>query len=154
MKPEYRSLDPVGTTGEFETTIASLVAQPAAPSVRTWTIGELARECDVTLRALRFYEGKGLIAPARDGSARLYDDEDVRRLKLVLRLKQIGLSLVEIRDLLASLLGPGDVRGRLSSLLPRVEAQVAVLEEQRREIERSLEAVAIEVASLRRTLAD
>jgi len=72
----------------------------------------------------------------------------------VLRLKQIGLSLVEIRDLLASLLGPGDVRGRLSNLLPRVEEQVAVLEEQRREIERSLEAVAVEVASLRRTLAD
>lgn len=153
MKPEYRTLDPVGATGEFDITIASLVHGPVAAISRTWTIGELARECGVTLRALRFYEGKGILAPARDGSARLYDDEDVRRLKLVLRLKQIGLSLVEIRDVLEGLLGPGDVRGRLATLLPRIEAQVIVLEDQRREIERSLEAVASEIAGLRRTLA-
>ena len=149
MKPEYRTLDPVGATGENQESIASLVAQPARPSARTWTIGELARDCNVTLRALRFYEGKGLLSPTRDGTARLYGGEDLRRLKLLLRLKDLGFSLVEIRDLIERLLGSGDVDARLRVLLPRVEAQVAVLEGQRRDIERSLATIADEIAVLR-----
>lgn len=153
MKPEYRTLDPAGTAAEIRETIASLVTTPSHSDGRGWTIGELARECDVTLRALRFYEGKGLLAPARAGAARLYDAEDVRRLRLVLRLKRLGFSLIEIRELLGVLLAPGDLAGRLSILAARVEAQVAVLEEQRLEVERSLAAVGDEIAGLRAHLA-
>jgi DNA-binding transcriptional MerR regulator len=154
MKPEYRSLDPVGVTGEIRENLASLAAASATSSARTWTIGELARECDVTLRALRFYEGKGLLTPARRGGARLYESEDVRRLKIVLRLKRLGFSLVEIRDLMDRLTGTDRSGGRLAALRARIEAQVAVLEEQRREIDLSLAAVAEEVAELERALAD
>ena len=155
MKPEYRSLDPAGATGEITESLASLAVTPAIASARTWTIGELARECDVTLRALRFYEGKGLLRPARRGGSRFYDGEDVRRLKLVLRLKRVGFSLIEIRDLMNGLIDPvrPEGRGRLDALLARIEAQVAVLEEQRREIDLSLAAVAEEVAALKRILA-
>jgi DNA-binding transcriptional MerR regulator len=153
MKPEYRSLDPAGVAGEIRESLASLAAAPMAPSVRTWTIGELARECDVTLRALRFYEGKGLLTPARRGGARLYESEDVRRLKIVLRLKRLGFSLVEIRDLMDRLTESDRSGGRLAALRARIEAQVAVLEDQRREIDRSLAAVAEEVAELERVLA-
>jgi DNA-binding transcriptional MerR regulator len=153
MKPEYRSLDPVGVTGEISESLASLLAVPAIPSARTWTIGELARECGVTLRALRFYEGKGLLSPARLGGARQYGDADVHRLKVVLRLKRLGFSLVEIRDLVEALLDRGRPEGRLEALLARIRAQAEVLEEQRREIARSLTAVAEEIDGLERHIA-
>jgi len=149
MKPEYRSLDPLGRTDLPRETIASLLADPVTETDRTRSIGELARECDVTLRALRFYEGKGLLTPTRDGVARLYGAADVRRLRLVLRLKRIGFSLVEIRELLELLLGPGDRSARLAVLAGRIEAQVEILEDQRREIARSLEAAADELDEIR-----
>jgi hypothetical protein len=44
------------------------------------TIGELSRDSGVTLRALRFYQSKGLLAPRRNGSARLFSYEDRDRL--------------------------------------------------------------------------
>jgi DNA-binding transcriptional MerR regulator len=148
MKPEYRSLDPAGATGEIRESLASLLATPAATSSRTWTIGELARECDVTLRALRFYEGKGLLLPARRGGSRLYEAADVRRLRTILRLKRLGFSLIEIRELIE---GPAEVKSP-GALLDRIEAQAAILEEQRREIDLSLAAIAMEVADLKRAV--
>ncbi len=154
MKPEYRSLDPLSRTAADAESLASLALTPAVPDGRTRTIGELARECDVTLRALRFYEGKGLLAPRRAGTTRLYDCEDVRRLKLVLRLKRVGFSLVAVREILEMLSGPADAAARLAMLGRRVEEQVAVLEEQREDVERSLVAVAEEIAALRRTVDD
>lgn len=149
MKPEYRTLDPIGGADRSVETIASLVLTPTATNNRTWTIGELARECDVTLRALRFYEGKGLLAPAREGGARLYDAEDVRRLKLVLRLKDLGFSLVEIAGLIDRLLGGGDVGDGFAAVLTRVENQVDVLEQQHRDVLRALSLIEGEIAALR-----
>ena len=153
MKPEYRSLDIAGMTGEIRESLASLLVAPATASARTWSIGELARECGVTLRALRFYEGKRLLTPSRQGGSRLYGAEDVRRLKMVLRLKRLGFSLVEIRDLVTGPADPTLLGGRAQDLLHRIEAQVAVLEQQRREIDLSLAAVSTEVADLKRLLA-
>lgn len=154
MKPEYRSLDPVGVSGEIRDSLAALVSASPAPVDRFWTIGELARECDVTLRALRFYEGKGLLAPTRDGSTRLYDRRDVRRLKYVLHLKRIGFSLVEIGALLELLEGAAPGRARLERLLVRVEDQVGVLEDRRRELDGSLAEIGREIAELKRHLSD
>ena len=153
MKPEYRTLDPIGSTGESSENIASLLERPCRADSRTRSIGELARECDVTLRALRFYEGKGLLSPARDGSVRLYGSEDVRRLKLVLRLKRLGFSLIDIRALVDRILAPGST-DHVAVLLVRVEAQVAVLEEQRREVESALATIGAEIRDLRRLIAD
>jgi DNA-binding transcriptional MerR regulator len=66
------------------------------------TIGELARGSGVTLRALRFYQSKGLLAPRRHGSARLFSLEDRDRLALILQGKRLGFTLTEIREMLSA----------------------------------------------------
>ncbi len=67
-----------------------------------YTIGELSREYSVTLRALRFYENKGLISPQRDGLNRLYSDKDRNRLALILKGKRLSFTLGEIRQMIAA----------------------------------------------------
>ena len=69
------------------------------------TIREVCDELGVTLRALRFYEAQGLIAPKREPRRRFYCTADVERLRAIMRLKSVGLSLREIREVLQS---PGD----------------------------------------------
>lgn len=67
---------------------------------RLYTVSELARELDITPRAIRFYEDKGLVSPRRAGGSRVYDYRDKGRLTLVLRVKRLGFSLDEIKDYL------------------------------------------------------
>ncbi len=105
----------------------------------TFTIGDLAREFGVTLRALRFYEDKGLLSPRRQGLNRLYSRRDRAHLKLVLLGKRIGFSLVEIREMLDLY----DVRGgkmkQLRVALDKFESQLEHLREQQREVEQAIE---------------
>ena len=70
---------------------------------RTFTIRQLCVELKVTPRALRFYEDKGLVSPARDGMNRVYDYRDRARLQLILRGKRVGFSLSDIREILDEL---------------------------------------------------
>ncbi len=65
----------------------------------TYSIGDLAREFDITTRSIRFYEDQGLLAPARQGQTRLYTNKDRVRLKLILRGKRLGFSLAETKRL-------------------------------------------------------
>ena len=65
-----------------------------------FTVTQLCREFDVTPRALRFYESKGLLHPAREGMRRRFDQRDKARLSLILRGKRFGFSLAEIGELL------------------------------------------------------
>ncbi|HQP19822.1 MAG TPA: MerR family DNA-binding transcriptional regulator, partial [Phenylobacterium sp.] len=67
---------------------------------RTFTIRQLCQEFKCTPRALRFYEDKGLLTPARDGMNRVYSYKDRARLQLILRGKRVGLSLQEIGEIL------------------------------------------------------
>jgi DNA-binding transcriptional MerR regulator len=67
---------------------------------KTYSITELCREFDVTPRTLRFYEQKGLLAPARRGWTRLFSYRDRARLQLILRGKKVGFSLEEIKEML------------------------------------------------------
>jgi DNA-binding transcriptional MerR regulator len=67
---------------------------------RTFAIRQLCQEFKVTPRALRFYEDKGLLSPARDGMNRVYNHRDRVRLQLILRGKRVGFSLNEIREIL------------------------------------------------------
>ena len=110
------------------------------PETRLAAIGEVAREFGVTLRALRFYEDKGLIAPLRQGVTRLYRPEDRRRLGLILKGKRLGFTLQRIRALLdappaaaeAETAGPEIVR----ALSPaEIAAQLATLERQRADLD-------------------
>ncbi len=68
---------------------------------RVYSIRQLCREFEVTPRALRFYEDKGLLAPERRGTTRVYSGRDRARLQLILRGKRVGFSLAEVADLLA-----------------------------------------------------
>src|SRR5919206_1220654 len=77
------------------------VAGQQGDRTKTYTIGDLAREFGVTLRTLRFYEDRGLLSPRRDGTARIYDARDRERLSVILKGKQLGFTLTEIRALLA-----------------------------------------------------
>ena len=103
-----------------------------------FSIGELATEFDVTPRAIRFYEGHGLLAPRRAGQRRIYSPRDRTRLKLTLRGKRLGLSLSEIRELI-DMYEPGrDERPQLKRFLAVLQAHTAVLVQQRGDIEAQL----------------
>ncbi len=65
-----------------------------------FSIGDLAREFNVTLRTLRFYEDKGLLFPSRNGLTRIYSRRDRARLKLILMGKRVGFSLNKIKEIL------------------------------------------------------
>jgi DNA-binding transcriptional MerR regulator len=103
-----------------------------------FSIGDLAREFDVTPRAIRFYEDQGLLAPRRDGQRRIYTPRDRTRLKLTLRGKRLGLTLSEIRELI-DMYEPGrDERPQLERFLAVLEAHKASLLQQRADIEAQL----------------
>jgi DNA-binding transcriptional MerR regulator len=74
--------------------------QPEAATTELFTIGELSRIYGVMLRALRFYEQRGLLAPVRRGAARFYDSSQKDRLQMILKGKHLGFTLTEISDLL------------------------------------------------------
>jgi DNA-binding transcriptional MerR regulator len=103
-----------------------------------FSISELAREFDVTPRAIRFYEDQGLLAPRRDGQRRIYTGRDRTRLKLTLRGKRLGLALSEIRELI-DMYEPGrDERPQLERFLAVLESHKASLLQQRADIEAQL----------------
>lgn len=102
---------------------------------RWFTIGDLAREFDVTLRTLRFYEDKGLLDPRREGLNRLYSRRDRARLKIVLLCKRVGFSLTEIKEMLDLYDLKDGQMTQLRTVLRKFSDQVAVLEEQKKDIE-------------------
>ncbi|MFP4854762.1 MerR family transcriptional regulator, partial [Paraburkholderia sp. BR14264] len=107
-----------------------------------YTITELAREFDVTPRAIRFYEDQGLLAPSREGSSglrRVYSGRDRTRLKLTLRGKRLGFTLSEIRDLLNVYESPTDTVPQLHAFLATVTRHREVLERQREDLDATLE---------------
>ena len=105
---------------------------------QTFTITELAAEFDVTPRAIRFYEGVGLLAPARAGRQRVYTHRDRTRLKLTLRGKRLGLSLLEIKELVDMYESPADTAPQLTAFLAVLGAHRRQLEQQREDIEVTL----------------
>jgi DNA-binding transcriptional MerR regulator len=103
-----------------------------------FSISELAREFDITPRAIRFYEDHGLLAPKRAGTRRIYSARDRTRLKLTLRGKRLGLTLSEIRELI-DMYEPGkDERPQLERFLAVLETHKASLLQQRADIEAQL----------------
>jgi DNA-binding transcriptional MerR regulator len=105
---------------------------------KTFTIGDLAREFGVTLRTLRFYEDRGLLAPRRDGTARIYDARDRARLAVILKGKQLGFTLTEIRAMVAEERGGEVPAANLKLSLDQVDDQIAHLEQQKVEIDQAL----------------
>lgn len=136
---------------------SSAMAAPSIDSGRTdsagkdtdapggFTISDLARDFGVTLRTLRFYESRGLIAPARSGMTRIYSSRDRARLALILKGKQLGFTLVEIRAMLANEEGkelkgkePSASVGGLQLSRSQIAEQLELLRSQRTEIETAI----------------
>ena len=100
-----------------------------------FTIGQLAQEFGVTLRTLRFYEDRGMLSPQRVGGARFYLPADRARLVTILKGKQLGFTLSEIRTMLKE--PDGETVG-LDLSLASVEQQLVALQEQKQTIEEGL----------------
>lgn len=108
---------------------------------RIFRIGDLAREFNVTLRTLRFYEDRGLLEPARSGSTRLYSAEDRQRLKLILLAKRVGFSLSEIEEILKYEDQESLTPEKARKLIAKFKGQIPVLKTQRQEVEQALQEV-------------
>lgn len=100
----------------------------------TYTIAELAREFELTPRAIRYYEDQGLIAPERAGVQRVYGKRDRTRLMLTLRGKRLGLSLAEIRELI-DMYDTAPEATQLERLIEVLADRRARLEQQREDIQ-------------------
>ncbi|MBI5901418.1 MAG: MerR family DNA-binding transcriptional regulator [Rhodocyclales bacterium] len=130
------------------------VPPPAAPEDALHGITELAREYGISLRAIRFYEDKGLLAPRRINGGRAYTRRDKVRLGLILRGKAVGMSLAEIEHILSLYGEHGEGRGRqLDYLVGRIDEAMAELDQRRRHIEDMLAELAAARAQFKRELA-
>jgi DNA-binding transcriptional MerR regulator len=111
----------------------------------TYTITELAREFDITPRAIRFYEDQGLLTPKREGAGgrtRVYSARERTRLKLTLRGKRLGLSLLEIKALVDMYESPKDTTAQLKRFLTVLAQHRESLERQREDLEVTLAEIA------------
>ena len=105
---------------------------------RLYSIGDLADELEVTTRAIRFYEAKGLIAPVRRGAQRSYSRRDRARLKLILRGKNLGFSLEEVAQYLKLYDADPSQVAQTQMLLTRIERAIDDLQIKRADIDRTL----------------
>ena len=128
---------------------------PAVPGT-TYTIGDLAREFDLTTRAIRFYEDMGLLQPERTGPGgrnRTYTARDRTRLKLTLRAKRLGLSLTEARDIIDVYDSPRDTGPQLKKFLAVLARHRKELDEQMADLQATLDEVKVHEKEARVLLA-
>ena len=131
--------------------LSAHVVQPVF--VATFTIGELAREFDLTMRAIRFYEDCGLLSPQRNGRHRVYTQRDRTRLKLTLRGKRLGLTLAEVKELVDMYESPRDTQAQLTKFLLVLATHRAQLEQQMADLSLTLDEVRAQQKEARRLLA-
>ena len=109
-----------------------------------FTIRDLAREFDLTTRAIRFYEDMGLLRPERHGPGgrnRIYSARERARLRLTLRAKRLGLSLMEAKDIIDMYDSPRDTVPQLEKFITVLAEHRKQLENQMREIQANLDEV-------------
>jgi DNA-binding transcriptional MerR regulator len=112
----------------------------------TYTISDLAKEFDLTTRAIRFYEDMGLLQPERSGAGarvRVYTARDRTRLKLTLRAKRLGLSLSDAKDIIDTYDSPRDTAPQLQKFLLVLSQHKEQLQEQFSDLQANLEEIKV-----------
>ncbi|MBO6046683.1 MAG: MerR family transcriptional regulator [Erysipelotrichaceae bacterium] len=68
-----------------------------------YTTGEMAKLCDITVRTVQYYDNRGILVPSElsEGGRRLYSEDDVKRMKIIIFLRELGLSIKDISKLLS-----------------------------------------------------
>ena len=110
----------------------------------SYTISDLAKEFDLTTRAIRFYEDMGLLQPERSGAGgrnRVYSPRDRTRLRLTLRAKRLGLSLTEAKEIIDLYDSPRDTGVQLQKFLDVLAGHRRQLEEQMADLQATLDEV-------------
>lgn len=101
-------------------------------------IQEVAKELGMTMRALRFYEDKGLIAPQRVGTTRIYGKREVARIRLVLRGRALGFTVREIKEFLDLYdVDPEHVE-QMRRFIARVRERLAELEQRKSALDETI----------------
>jgi DNA-binding transcriptional MerR regulator len=105
---------------------------------RPSAIGDLAREFRISTRAIRFYESRGLLRPARRGTARIFGPADRQRLLLIIRAKNLGLTLEEIAEHLAIHDAAATTPEEIARLRERADRHIATLVGKRNDLQATL----------------
>ena len=120
---------------------------------RTYTIRQLCLEFKCTPRALRFYEDKGLLNPARDGMNRVYSYRDRGRLVLILRGKRVGLSLAEIGEILDLYEADDTGAQQAAKSLKKFRERIVALEQQKKDIDDAIAQLEVGIVEMEKRLA-
>jgi len=119
--------------------VTALAVPPTEADDELLGIQEAARQLGVTMRTLRFYEDKDLIAPQRVGTTRIYSRREIGRMQLILRGKRLGFSIREIKEFLDLYDADPEHYVQISQLIVKVSARIRDLRRQREAIEQTLD---------------
>jgi DNA-binding transcriptional MerR regulator len=123
---------------------------------QTYSISDLAKEFDLTTRAMRFYEDMGLLQPERSGPggrSRVYSGRDRARLKLTLRAKRLGLSLTDAKDIIDMYDSPRDTAAQLEKFLQVLAQHQQQLEAQMMDLQANMDELKVHQREARALLA-
>lgn len=113
-------------------------------------IGELAKQAGVTVRTLRYYEELGLLSPTEltSGGFRLYTDNDLRRLVVIKRFKDLGFSLEEIDELFKGTEIGESKKQKIDSSYSLLQKQLEQINKKITELENSKNSISTAIEAL------